>query len=37
MCSTDTGDALCRLKGVDQGELEVDVNWYRVLDRQPAR
>lgn len=26
----------CRLKEVKSGELEVDVTWYSVLDKQPA-
>ena len=27
----------CRLKEVDHGELELDLNWYSVLDQQPAQ
>ena len=26
---------LRRLKGVDQGELELDLRWFKVLDIQP--
>ncbi len=28
---------ILRLKGVDHGELELDLQWFSVLDKQPSR
>lgn len=27
---------VCRLKGVDHGEIELELQWYKVLDMQPS-
>jgi hypothetical protein len=29
------GVACCRLKGVEHGDLELDLQWFKVLDIQP--